>query len=76
MCQRAKSTVSKRKGELKYLKPSRPNEIVTMDIAGPFPISNLGNSHILIIVCAFTKFSRAIGMHKTTAEVIAAILID
>ncbi|CAF0975241.1 unnamed protein product [Brachionus calyciflorus] len=75
ICQRVKNTQPKRLGELHYLKPCRPNQIVTMDIAGPFVESSCGNRYLLVLVCAFTKFALAIAMRSITAEEVARIAI-
>ncbi|CAF1040203.1 unnamed protein product [Brachionus calyciflorus] len=76
ICQRTKNTQPIRKGELKYLTPKLPNEIVTMDIAGPFTTSKDGNMYILFLICAFTKFSKAVALKKNTAENLTVILIN
>ncbi|CAF0882494.1 unnamed protein product [Brachionus calyciflorus] len=76
MCQRVKNTQPKRLGNLLQLSPNRPNEIITMDVAGPFPKTLAANVYILIIVCAFTKFSIAFPIENTTALNIALVLID
>jgi hypothetical protein len=74
-CQKIKTTQPTRKGELLFLQPERFNQIVTMDIAGPFPRSKNGNLYILIFVCAFTKFARALAIPQTNAEIIAELMI-
>ena len=39
-----------------YNYADRPNSRVHMDTAGPFPISNGGSVHILVLKCALTKW--------------------
>lgn len=75
-CQKVKYTQPIRKGELIYLKPERPNQLVTMDIAGPLPKTPRGAKYILVVICAFTKYSRAFHMDTTTADKIADIIVD
>ncbi|RNA42826.1 Retrovirus-related Pol poly from transposon [Brachionus plicatilis] len=36
VCQKVKNTTRPHKGELHFLTPCRPNELITVDIAGPF----------------------------------------
>ncbi|CAF1061670.1 unnamed protein product [Brachionus calyciflorus] len=45
-------------------------------MAGPFPKSKRGNIYILVMVCAFTKLSRAIPLPLSTADMISDAIIS
>ena len=76
MCQRVKITQPKRVGELKRLVAKKFNHIITIDMAGPFSKSKRGNIYILVMVCAFTKLSRAIPLPLSTADMISDAIIS
>ena len=46
ICQKTKQTQPERLGSLHYLTPSRPNELITTDITGPFVLTNRNNKYI------------------------------
>ena len=47
-CQKFKLAPVK-KGELTILKPSEPNEIISLDTAGPLPPTVSGHKHLLVL---------------------------
>lgn len=51
-----------------------PFRSINIDHVGPFPKSKRGNCHILVIVCAFTKYTVLVAVRNTkTAPVINAL---
>ena len=76
ICQKVKANYNKSRGQLMYLKPREPNQIITMDIAGPFPETQMGNKYFIVIVDAFTKRAEIYAMKDTHAKVIADIVMN
>lgn len=76
VCQKVKNTTRPHKGELDFLTPCRPNELITVDIAGPFKKTNTLNKYLLIIICHFAKFCDFFAMKDMRATTIATILIN
>jgi len=76
ICQKVKNTTRPHKGELHFLTPGRPNELLTVDIAGPFRKTKNLNKYLLVIICHFSKFCEFIAMKDITAKTVATILID
>jgi hypothetical protein len=54
--------------------PSRPFENIAMDICGPFPISEDGFTHILVIVDLFSRWTILLPCSNPTANDIARLL--
>ncbi len=50
----------------KYI-PQHPNEIISIDIVGPYPRSNLGRQYVLTIKCKFSKYVCAVPLKDKTA---------
>ncbi|CAF1034793.1 unnamed protein product, partial [Brachionus calyciflorus] len=75
-CQKIKITTKPNKGELHFLTPTKPNELLTMDLAGPFPKSKNLNKYLLVVICHFTKFCEFYPIGNIKAETIAKILVD
>ncbi|RNA09810.1 Retrovirus-related Pol poly from transposon [Brachionus plicatilis] len=55
VCQKIKLTQPARHAELIYLTPCRPNQLITTDLAGLFPVTHRGNKYLQVIVDHFTK---------------------
>lgn len=66
ICQKVKSTQPLRDGEMIYLRPCRPNQIITTDIAGPFPVT--ANRYVMIVVCSFIKWIEVYPLKTTIAR--------
>ena len=75
-CQKVKITQPVRKGELHIIRRSRPNELITSDITGPFPLTKNGNLFILVIICAFTKFAEIYAIPNTRAPTVANKIVN
>ncbi len=48
-------------------KPQYPNEIISIDIVGPYPKSNTGKQYVLTIQCEFSKYVCAVPLLNKTA---------
>ena len=55
--------------------PMAPLEKVSLDIVGPFPVSENGHNNILTIQCNFSKYCLAISLRDATAESVADAFI-
>ena len=75
-CQRVKNTQPKRRAELQYLRASRPNQLVTLDLAGPYPKTERGNTNLMVIVDHFTKLSEYYALPDTKQTTIAEVIVN
>ena len=75
ICQKIKSSGQQHKTELKIITPSRTNELVATDLAGPFNSTVRGNKYLDIINDCYSKYlvCRAIP-DKETSTVTNAML--
>lgn len=71
-----KSRKQKAKAPLRPFYGTYPNEIIQVDLCGPFPKNKKGYTMILVIICKFTGWAEAIPMKTTTSEDIARELLD
>ncbi|GFW45824.1 retrovirus-related Pol polyprotein from transposon 17.6 [Trichonephila clavipes] len=54
-----------------------PNEIVTLDLLGPYPASRVRrNRYVLVITDHFIKWAKIIPLNKASAQIIANKLFD
>jgi hypothetical protein len=74
-CQKIKEYIHKHNANLLFLTPSRPNQLVTTDFAGPFKVTVRGNVHI-IIICHFTSFLQLYGIQNTQATTAANKIVE
>lgn len=51
--------------------PTKPWELVSTDLIGPFPRSSKGNQYVLVVSDYFSKFSLTFPLRKATAERVA-----
>jgi hypothetical protein len=75
-CASMKSYSRLTRAELHPMPASFPMDFVTMDIVGPLPSTPSGNTYLLCIVDAFTKWPEAFPLHDTTAETIATVFVE
>jgi hypothetical protein len=73
-CQKIKRGTRNR-APLKYITPTRPLELITMDDAGPLPKTKSGNTYIQVIVDHFTKLSKGYAKPENTAKTSAKICL-
>ncbi|GFU84044.1 retrovirus-related Pol polyprotein from transposon 17.6 [Trichonephila clavipes] len=61
-------------GRLVPIIPNYPNEIVTLDLLGPYPASRMRrNRYVLVITDHFSKWAEIISLKKASARVLADI---
>ena len=53
-----------------------PFERIAIDVAGPFPRSNLGNKYVLVAMDYFTKWPEAYAIPNQEAITVAQVLVD
>ncbi|GFW88224.1 transposon Tf2-8 polyprotein [Trichonephila clavipes] len=64
-------------GRLIPIVPNYPNEIVTLDLLGPYPVSRVRrNRYALVITDHFSKWAEIIPLKKASARVIADNFFD
>jgi transposase InsO family protein len=56
--------------------PTRPWSHIAIDHVGPFPTSNNGNKHILVITDRFTRYAEAVAVTDTSAHTSAEALVE
>ena len=71
ICKMAKKNANKKEGYLQLFTPSKPFEMVCIDIVGPLPVTRRGNRYILTTIDKFTRFVHMIPVQTITAENIA-----
>lgn len=58
----------------KQKEPSRPWEMISIDLIGPLPRSKKGNNYILVIIDVFTKFTLLHPINKPTSNKVIQFL--
>ena len=76
ICATRKTTQPKSKAPLQPIKPSYPMQIIAMDILGPLPESEAGNSYILVIGDYLTRWMEAYPIPNQEATTVARILTN
>lgn len=76
VCQKIKLTQPARHAELIYLTPCRPNQLITTDLAGPFPVTHRGNKYLQVIIDHFTKFLQFYAIKNSKAPPVANNIVD
>ena len=76
VCQRVKDPVRRNRGELRNIASGYPLERIGIDIVGPLPKTEQGNSYIVVMVDYFTKFPFAFPLKDISAETVANVLMD
>ena len=56
--------------------PSRPMDMIAMDLIGQFPTTHLGNSYALTCICMLTQFTFCVPIPNKTADTVAQAYID
>jgi hypothetical protein len=75
-CQEAKIRGLLNRAPLQPIITSRPFQLVTCDILGPFPATVRGTKYILVFMCHFTKWVEMYGLNTLEAIEVAQCLID
>ena len=76
VCQRVKDPIRQNKGELRSINSGYPLERIGIDIVGPLPKTEQGNSYIVVMIDYFTKFPFAYALKEISAETAANVLMD
>ena len=67
-CQRLKPRHELKTSFGEVMEPTRPWELVVMDICGPFPITVNNNRYLLTFIDHLTKYTEAVPLKTMTAE--------
>ena len=60
----------------RHTTPQGPNQVINIDIVGPYPTASTGHKYVLTMQCNFSKFVLAKPLKNKTAEAIAKTVID
>ena len=75
-CIAAKGPRSRSHGQMKQYNSDAPFERVAINVAGPFPISKLGNKYVLVVMDYFSKWPEVYAIHNQEAGTVADIFIN
>ena len=75
-CASRKNPSPKARAPLMSIKTGYPLQIVAMDIVGPFPESQAGNTHILVVADYFTRWMEAYPFPNQEAATVVKKLVD
>ena len=76
VCAARKSPIPLHRAPLKSIKTGYPLQLVAMDILGPFPESEAGNSYILVTADYFTRWTEAYAIPNQEAVTVAKKMTD
>ena len=76
VCQKIKTEQSKKLAEMLIITPTKPNQLITTDIAGPLKETIRGNKYFIVVIDHFTKYIQIYPMKKIQAEDVAHALVD
>nr|CAD2205734.1 unnamed protein product [Meloidogyne enterolobii] len=74
ICQLRHNPIPLYKAEMRSVPANTLFARIGLDIAGPLPLTEMGNRHILNIICWFTKYVIAIPVPNTKSQTIAYAL--
>ena len=75
-CVTKKSPVPKGHAPMQTVRAGYPMQVIAVDITGPFPESEAGNTYVLVVGDYFTKWMEAIPIPDQEATTVAAKLVD
>ena len=75
-CATRKNPSQKSRAPLNSIVTSQPMELVAMDIMGPFPESEAGNTYVLVVVDYFTRYTEAYAIRNQEATTVADKLVN
>ena len=75
-CGQCKPPPNTPKAELMSIPSSHPMQRVHIDIIGPLPRTKKGNSYIMTVQCAYTKWAEAYPLRNQRASTCARVLIN
>ena len=76
LCSSRKQPLPKARAPLQSVKTGYPQQIVAMDILGPFPESQEGNKYILVVSDYFTTWVEAYALKNQETTTVANKLVD
>lgn len=68
ICQKSKVTPQRTRGPLISQIPSKPREIISLDLMEPLPKGRFGAQYILVLLDHFNKHVQIYGIRKATTE--------
>ena len=75
-CATRKSPAPKARAPLQTIQAGYPMQVIAIDITGPFPESDAGNSYVLVVGDYFSKWVEAFAIPDQEATTVAAKLVD
>ena len=75
-CVTKKSPVPKGRAPMQTVQAGYPMQVIAVDITGPFPESEAGNTYVLVVGDYFTKWMEAFPIPDQEATTVAAKLVD
>ena len=75
-CIRIKPPPSYPRAPLQPIATGYPNQIVGVDLVGPFPVTPRDNRYILVMVDFFTKWYEAVPIPNAEATTVAQVIFD
>lgn len=76
VCASRMSPTAKPRAPLQPIIASHPMQLVAVDIVGPFPESESGNTYILVVADYFTRYTEAYPLPNQEATTVANKLVD
>ena len=76
ICQHRKKPTKRPKAPLKPFFANNPMEEISIDMLGPFPVSDRGNRYILNVICKFTRFAECYAVPEISTPTIADVLVN
>ena len=76
VCASRKSPAANPRAPLEPIFTSYPLQLVAVDIVGPFPESESGNSYILVVADYFTRYTEAYPIPNQEATTMSNKLVD
>jgi len=75
-CQKIKTLTQITRAEMQIIKPTRTNQIIASDFAGPFIVTENGNKYIQIISDLYSKYAIIIAQPNKEAKNAATALVN
>lgn len=75
VCARSKGPRTRQRGRIHQYNVGAPFERIAIDVAGPFPQSDLGNRYILVAMDYFSKWPEAYAIPNQETTTVAEQLV-
>jgi len=76
VCATKKSATPNSRAPMQPIRAGYPMQVIAVDITGPLPESEAGNSYILVVGDYFTKWMEAYAIPDQEAKTVATKLVD